>query len=46
MDKVEVISEEVLFEVEIVVILGEIIVGTEIEKTGGLGDNQDQEKEE
>ena len=28
------------------VILGEIIVGTEIEKTEGLGDNQDQEKEE
>ena len=37
---VEVISEEVVFEVEIVVILEEI-VGIEIEKTGGLGDNQD-----
>ena len=41
MDEVEVISEEVVFEVEIVVILEEIIVGIEIEKTGGLGDNQD-----
>ena len=28
------------------VILEEIIVGIEIEKIGGLGDNQDQEKEE
>ena len=41
MDVVEVISEEVVFEVEIVVILEEILVGIEIEKTGGLGDNQD-----
>ena len=46
MDKVEVILEEVAFEVEIVVILEEIIVGIEIEKTGGLWDNQGQEKEE
>ena len=38
---VEVTSEEVVFEVGIVVILEEILVGTEIEKTGGLGDNQD-----
>ena len=44
MDKVEVISEGVVFKVEIVVILEEILV--EIEKIGGLGDNQDQEKEE
>ena len=44
MDEVEVISAEVVFEVEIVVILEEIIVG--IEKTEGLGDNQDQEQEE
>ena len=36
MDEVEVISEEVVFEVEIVVILEEIIVGIEIEKTEGL----------
>ena len=41
MDKVVVISEEVFFEVEIVVILEEIIVGIEIEKTGGLCNNQD-----
>ena len=46
MGEVEVISQEVVFEVEIVVILGEIIVGIEVEKTGELGDNQDQEKEE
>ena len=39
MDKVEVISEGVVFKVEIVVILEEILV--EIEKIGGLGDNQD-----
>ena len=42
---VEVILEEVVFEVEIVVILEEIIVGIVIEKTGGLEDNQDQETE-
>ena len=39
MDEVEVISEGVVFEVEIVVILEETLVGIEIEKTGGLGDN-------
>ena len=38
---VEVISEEVVFEVEIVVILEEILVGIEIKKMGGLGDSQD-----
>ena len=41
MDEVEVILEEVVFKVEIVVILEEIIGGIEVEKTGGLGDNQD-----
>ena len=41
MDEVEVISEEVVFEVEIEVILEEILVGIEIEKTEQLGDNQD-----
>ena len=46
MDEVEVISEEVVFEVGTVVILEEVIVGIEIEKIGGLGDNQYQEKEE
>ena len=35
-----------VFEVEIVVNLEETIVGIEIEKTGGLGDNQDWETEE
>ena len=39
MDEVEVISEEVVFEVGTVVILEETIVGIEIEKIGGLGDN-------
>ena len=46
MNEVEVISEEEVFEVGTVVILEEIIVGIEIEKIGGLGYNQDQEKEE
>ena len=46
MDKVEVTLEEVFFEVGTVVILEEIIVGIEIEKTGDLGDSLDQEKEE
>ena len=34
--QVEGISEEVVFEVGTVVILEEVIVGIEIEKTGGL----------
>ena len=46
MDEVEVISEEVVSKVGTVVILEEIILGIDIEKIGGLGDNQDQEKEE
>ena len=46
MDEVEVISEEVVFEVRTVVILEEIIAGIEIEKIEGLGDNQDHKKEE
>ena len=41
MDEVEVISEGVVFEVEIVVTLEEILEGIEIEKIGGLRDNQD-----
>ena len=44
MDEAEVISEEVVFKVRIVVILEEIIVGIEIEKIGGLGDNQEKEE--
>ena len=43
---VEVILEEVVFEEEIVVILVEILVAIETEKTRGLGNNHDQEKEE
>ena len=46
MDKVEVILEEVVFEVGTVVILEETIVGIGIEKTGDLGDSPDQENEE
>ena len=46
MDVEEVLSEEVVFEVGTVVILEEIIIGIEIEKIGGLGHGQDQEKEE
>ena len=41
MDDIEVISEEMVFKVELMVILEEVIVGTGIEKTEGLGDNQD-----
>ena len=46
MDEVEVILEEVVFEVRTVVILVETIVGIEIEKIGDLVDSPDQEKEE
>ena len=46
MDEVEVILEEVVFEVGPVVVLEETIVGIEIEKTGDLGDSSDKEKEE
>ena len=42
----EVISEEVAFVEGLVVILEEMIVGTEIERIEGLGDSLDQEKEE
>ena len=41
MDEVEVILEEVVFEVGIVVILEETIVGIETEKTGDLKDSPD-----
>ena len=46
MAEVEVILEEVIFEVGPVVILGEMMVGTEVERIEGLGDSLDQEKEE
>ena len=45
-DEVEVILEEVVFEVGPAVNLEETIVGIEVEKTGDLGDSLDQEKEE
>ena len=37
---VEVILEEVVFEIEIVVILKEIIGGIEMERIGGIQDSQ------
>ena len=46
MKEVEVILEEVVFKVGPVVILGEMLVGTEVERIEGLGDSLDQEKEE
>ena len=45
MEEVEVILEEVVFEVGPVVILEEMIE-TEVERIEGLGDSLDQEKEE
>ena len=46
MDEVEVILEEVVFEVGPVVTLEEIIVEIEVERIRDLGDSLDQEKEE
>ena len=46
MEEVEVILEEVAFEVGLVIILGKMITGTEIERIEGHGDSLDQEKEE
>ena len=46
MEKLEVILVEVVFKVGTVIILEEIIVGVEIEKTGDLGDSLDHKKEE
>ena len=45
MEEVEVILEEVAFEVGLVIILGKMRVGIEIERIEGHGDNLDQEKE-
>ena len=45
MEEVEVILKEVAFEVGPVIILDEMIVGTEIERIEDLGDSLDQEKE-
>ena len=45
MDEVEVISEELVLEAEVVVILVGITIEVEIEEIGGLGDNKDPEKE-
>ena len=46
MREVEVILEEVAFEVGLVIILGKMIVETEIERIEGHGEGLDQEKEE
>ena len=46
MEEVEVISEEMAFEIGPVITLEEMIVGTEIERIEGLGESLDQEKEE
>ena len=46
MAEVEVILEEVAFEVGPVVILEKMIIGIEIEMIAGLEDSLDQEKEE
>ena len=46
MEEVEVILEEVAFEVGPIVILEEMMIGTEVERIEGLGDSLDQEKEE
>ena len=45
-EEVEVILEELAFEVGLVIILGKIIVETEIQRIEGLKDSLDQEKEE
>ena len=45
-DEVEVMLEEVVFEVGTVVTLEEIIVEIEVERIGDLGDSLDQENEE
>ena len=46
MEEVEVILEEMVFEEDQKVILGEMIVRTEIERIEDLGDSLDQEKGE
>ena len=46
MDVAQDISEEVVSEEGIKVIIEEIIIGIEIEKIGDLGHGQDQEKGE
>ena len=45
-DEVEVILEDMVFEVGPVANLEDTIVGIEVEKTPDLGDSLDQEKEE
>ena len=45
MEEIEVILEEVVSEVGIIVFLGEMMIGTEIEMIEDHGDSLDQEKE-
>ena len=46
MEEVEVILEEVVFEEGLILLLGEMTMGIEIERTEDHGDSLDQEKEE
>ena len=46
MEEVEVILGEVVFEAGLVLIVGEMVVGIEIEKMKGHGQSLNQEKEE
>ena len=46
MKEVEVILEEVVFEQELILLLGEMMIGIEIDRTEDHGDSLDQEKEE
>ena len=46
MEEDKVILEEVAFKAGLIIILDEMVVGIEIERIEGHGDNLDQEKEE
>ena len=46
MEEIKVILEEVVFEVGLVIVSDEMIVGIEIDKIEDFGDSLDQEKEE
>ena len=46
MEEVEVILEQVVFEEGVILLLGEMMIGIEIERVEDHGDSLDQEKEE
>ena len=46
MEQVEVFLEEVVFEEGLILLVGEMMIGIEIERTEEHGDSLDQEKEE